>query len=219
VRIFIGFDTRETGLGALAAPPARRIRVSITPLMLSQLTGNFRRERHPLQSTEFAFAISHASLSGFSGWSLFMDCDMLLREDIARLWALRDDCYAVQVVKHLHRPRESTKFLGQKQTAYQKKNWSSVMLFNNAKCTTLSEEYVNQASGLELHQFHWLGDERLIGALPHRWNHLVGYDDPDPDAALLHYTLGGPWFRDHADGPLSNEWRSEREHMLVAIER
>ncbi len=113
---------------------------------------------------------------------------MLMRDDIAQLWALRDERFAVQVVKHQHRPRETTKFLGQPQTTYEKKNWSSVMLFNNARCTALTEDYVNNATGLELHQFKWLGDDRLIGELPPRWNHLVGYDDPTyrRRAAALH---------------------------------
>ena len=56
-------------------------------------------------------------------------------------------------------------------------------------------------------------------SLPPQWNHLVGYDEPDPEAALLHYTLGGPWFSRHESGPFAEEWRAEREHMLVAIER
>jgi hypothetical protein len=223
VRLFIGFDARETvAFSVLSYSIHRRatVPVSITPLMLSQLTHEFRRERHPLQSTDFAFSrFLTPLLSGYAGWSIFMDCDMLVLDDIAALWALRDDRYAVQVVKHAHQPRESTKFLGQAQTAYAKKNWSSVMLFNNARCTALTADYVREASGLQLHQFHWLADERLIGALPHRWNHLVGYDHPDPDAALLHYTHGGPWFRDHADGPQADDWRRERDHMLVAIER
>ena len=75
---------------------------------------------------------------------------MLVREDIARLWWLRDERYAVQVVQHSHVPRESTKFLNRPQTRYEKTNWSSVMLFNNARCRALSADFVNQASGLEL---------------------------------------------------------------------
>ncbi len=39
--------------------------------------------------------------------------------------ALRDDRYAVQVAKHDYVPKEKTKFLGQVQTKYEKKNWSS----------------------------------------------------------------------------------------------
>lgn len=223
VRVFIGFDPRETVAFSVLSYSIHRhasVPVSVAPLMLSQLRATLRRERHPLQSTEFAFSRFLAPLlCGFKGWSLFMDCDMLMREDIANLWSLRDERYAVQVVKHEHRPRESTKFLGQPQTVYEKKNWSSVILFNNARCTALSEDYVNNATGLELHQFKWLGDDRLIGQLPSRWNHLVGYDDPGPDAALLHYTHGGPWFSQFVDCEYSADWFAERDQMLKVIER
>src|SRR3546814_6938220 len=82
-----------------------------------------------------------------------MDDDMLVLDDIAKLWALRDDRYAVQVVKHDHVPQEDVKFLDKVQTKYEKKNWSSVMLFNCARCTALTPDYVNSATGLELHQF------------------------------------------------------------------
>ena len=218
IRVFIGYDARETvALSVLSHSIHARssLPVSITPLMLTQLASVFWRERHPLQSTDFAFSRFLApSLCNFEGWALFMDCDMLLRDDIARLWALRDDRYAVQVVKHAHTPRESTKFLNQPQTRYEKKNWSSVMLFNNARCRALSTEYVNRATGLELHQFKWLGDDELIGELPHRWNHLVGYDDFDPRAAIVHYTSGGPYFRQYAACDYADEWFEERSRML-----
>lgn len=147
-----------------------------------------------------------------------MDCDMLMREDIAKLWALRDERYAVMVVKHEHTPQETVKFLGEPQTAYQKKNWSSVMLFNNERCRALTPEYVNTASGLELHQFKWLEDEALIGSLPKRWNHLVGYDAPSPQAALVHFTLGGPYFEAYAGSEYGDEWRAERDRMNAVSE-
>jgi hypothetical protein len=129
---------------------------------------------------------------------------------------LRDERYAVQVVKHDHRPRERTKFLGEPQTTYEKKNWSSVMLLNNRRCTRLTPEYVNAATGLELHQFRWLDSEQLIGELPHRWNHLVGYDPVGADAGLAHFTVGGPYFPEYADCEFADEWRAVREKMLHA---
>jgi lipopolysaccharide biosynthesis glycosyltransferase len=185
--------------------------------MLSQLGGLFDRPRNSLQSTEFSFSrFLVPRLAGFEGWALFMDCDMLMRVDLTELWKLRDERYAVQVVKHEHVPLEEVKFLGHTQTKYQKKNWSSVMLMNCAKCHALTPEYVNRASGLELHQFKWLGDDALIGALPARWNHLVGYDAPDPAAALAHFTIGGPWFKEFAHCEFADEWRREREAMLSA---
>lgn len=219
IPVCIGYDPREAvafsvlaySIHARATQP-----VTIAPLMLSQLGGVLTRERHPLQSTDFSFSrFLTPYLSGYAGWSIFMDCDMLMQDDIARLWALRDERYAVMVVKHVHIPRETTKFLGEPQTRYDKKNWSSVMLFNNAKCRALTADYVNMASGLDLHQFKWLNDDALIGELPSRWNHLVGYNPPRADAALVHYTLGGPYFAQYADCEYAAQWRRERDAMLA----
>jgi hypothetical protein len=223
IRVFIGYDPREAvafsvlaySIQARASEP-----VMIAPLMLSQLKAVLTRERHPLQSTDFSFSRFLAPyLSDYAGWSVFMDCDMLMLDDIAALYRLRDERYAVMVVKHDHVPKETVKFLGEPQSKYEKKNWSSVILFNNSRCRALTPEYVNSASGLELHQFKWLGDDGLIGALPDRWNHLVGYSAPRRDAALVHYTLGGPYFDAYRDCEYSREWFAERNAMVRAAER
>ena len=223
IPVYVGYDTREeVAFSVLSYSIHRRASrpVSVTPIMLTQLGGVFTRDKHPLQSTEFSFSrFLTPWLSGYSGWSVFMDCDMLMREDIAALWALRDERYAVMVVKHQHVPRETEKFLGMPQSKYEKKNWSSVMLFNNARCTALTPEYVSTASGLELHQFKWLEGDEAIGALPGRWNHLVDYDPPRADAALVHYTLGGPYFPDYAACEYADEWRAERDRMIAATGR
>jgi hypothetical protein len=115
-------------------------------------------------------------------------------------------------------PKEGVKFLGEPQSKYEKKNWSSVMLFNNDACRALMPEYVNTASGLELHQFKWVASEDLIGALPDRWNHLVGYSPLRPDAALVHYTLGGPYFEDYKNCEYAKEWFLEYSEMLWVAE-
>lgn len=218
INVFIGYDPREAVAFSVLAHSIQSHAsepVSIAPLMLEQLKSVLTRERHPLQSTDFSFSrFLVPCLSGYSGWSVFMDCDMLVRDDIAKLWRLRDERYAVMVVKHDHVPRETVKFLGEPQSKYEKKNWSSVMLFNNARCRALTPEYVNTASGLDLHQFKWLGNDEQIGALPDRWNHLVGYNAPRNDAALVHYTLGGPYFPEYAGCEYAAEWRAERDAML-----
>ncbi len=201
IRIFIGFDQRETvayhvlthSILSRASTPT-----SITPLALPQLAKIFTRERNSMQSTEFAFTrFLVPYLCDYQGWAIFMDCDMLVLDDIAKLWAMRDERYAAMVVKHDYTPKTGEKFLGQKQTAYEKKNWSSVMLMNCAKCKALTPEYVNTATGLELHRFQWLKNESEIGELSTRWNFLVGEYDPVPlsQIANLHYTLGGPVFQ------------------------
>jgi lipopolysaccharide biosynthesis glycosyltransferase len=220
IRVFIGYDSAEEvafsvlshSIHARASMP-----VAVAPVMLSQLRSVFERTHNTLQSTEFSFSrFLTPYLAGYQGWAVFMDCDMLMLDDIAELWKLRDERYAVQVVKHVHVPKEDVKFLGHTQTKYEKKNWSSVMLMNCARCTALTPAYVNTASGLELHQFKWLESEELIGELPSRWNHLVGYDAPRADAALAHFTIGGPWFEGYAQSEYAPQWRAEHETMLSA---
>ncbi|MGE4061829.1 MAG: hypothetical protein AB7E79_00530 [Rhodospirillaceae bacterium] len=222
IRIFIGYDPAEAvAFSVLAHSIAVRSSapIAISPLMLRHLAGILTRERHPLQATEFSFSrFLVPYLSDYEGWSLFCDCDMLVLDDVKKLWDLRDNRYAVQVVKHDHKPADRSKFLDRPQSPYEKKNWSSVMLFNNGKCRALTPDYVNRASGLELHQFKWLENEELIGELPPRWNHLVDYDPslPAAEISLLHYTEGGPYFDDYRHCGYADEWFAEHGRMRFA---
>ena len=210
INVFIGYDSKErVAYNVLSHSIIQNSTkpVAITPIALNNLKDDFVRERNALSSTEFSFSrfiIPH--LMNYRGWALFMDCDMLMFEDIAELWRLRDDKYAVQVCKHDYTPKTDTKFLGQVQTKYEKKNWSSFMLMNCKKCTTLTPDYVNKASGLELHQFKWLENEEMIGSLPLEWNWLVGEYPYKEDVKNVHYTDGGPYFNDYNTCDYSSEW-------------
>ena len=210
INVFIGYDSKEKIAYHVLSESIRRLStqpVSITPIALNNIKDDFVRERNNLSSTEFSFSrfiIPH--LMNYRGWALFMDCDMLMKADIAELWRLRDDKYAVQVCKHDYVPKEKTKFLGQTQTAYSKKNWSSFMLMNCKKCSALTPNYVNAATGLELHQFKWLESDDLIGDLPLEWNWLVGEYDYKEDVKNVHYTKGGPYFKDYKGCDYSIDW-------------
>ncbi len=222
IRIFIGYDPHEAAAFHVLSHSIHTrssMPVSITPLMLDELGGLMWRDRNPLQSTEFSFSrFLTPHLCDYQGWSIFMDCDMLVLDDMVNLWNLRDDKYAVMCVKHEHVPEEDVKFLGAVQTKYEKKNWSSVMMFNNAKCSALNPDYVNTATGLELHRFKWLESDDLIGEIPRRWNHLVDYDPEMPidQISNLHYTIGGPYFDEYRDCGYAAEWLSEKDRMLFA---
>ena len=216
--VYIGYDPRESvAFYTLAHSILRRssIPVSITPLMQSQLRGLYRRSRGPTESTEFSLTrFLVPALSEFRGWSIFMDCDMLCRADIAELAREigRQPDKAVLVCQHDYVPKTQRKFLGHVQTKYPRKNWSSLMLFNNARCRALSADYVNSASGLDLHRFAWT-DDAAIGALPLEWNWLVGEYDYNAGAKIVHYTIGGPYFDAYRSCDYAGEWFAEFESM------
>jgi lipopolysaccharide biosynthesis glycosyltransferase len=217
-RIFIGFDTSEVVAYHVCCQSIilkSSVPVSFTPLSLNLIKGIYNRTRDPLQSTDFSFSrFLVPYLSGYEGWSLFIDGDMLVRSDIAELIALCDDAYSAMTCQHDYIPNSSTKFLNNTQTKYVKKNWSSVILFNNSHCRNLTPDYVNTATGLELHQFKWLDDEKKIGNLPLTWNWLVGEYPFDDRVKLAHFTLGGPYFDEFAHADFSDEWRGTLSQVI-----
>ena len=218
INIFIGYDERMPALHSVLSNSIIEHStepVAITPISLKNLKALFEREVDPNQSTQFSFSrFLTPLLSNYEGWSIFMDNDMVCRDDISKLWAMRDEQYAVMCVKHDYEVKSGTKFLGEKQTAYQKKNWSSVMLFNNSKCKALTKKYVNTASGLELHQFKWLESEELIGEIPKEWNYLAEYYPVTEPASLIHYTDGGPFFEQTRHCDFAEDWMHARERAF-----
>ena len=209
IDVFIGYDEGEKIAYHILAESIRRNSsqpVSITPLCLSNIP-QFTRDKQENQSTDFAFSrFMVPTLRNYSGYSIFMDCDMMFRGDIAELWSKRNMIYSVMCCKHDYEPKQGVKFRGAKNEKFEKKNWSSMMIFNNSLCSKLTPNFVNTATGLELHQFKWLNNEDAIGSLPLEWNWLVGEYDFNPDAKNVHWTLGGPYFKDYADSDYANEW-------------
>ncbi len=147
IRIFIGYDDNEkVGFSTLSHSLLKHSTqpISITPIRLKNIKDIFVRERVKIQSTEFAFSrFLVPYLCNYSGHAIFMDCDMLARADISLLWRQRTTKYAVQCVQHDYTPNSTIKFMNQPQTPYPKKNWSSMMIFNNAMCRTLTPDYVS----------------------------------------------------------------------------
>jgi hypothetical protein len=224
LNVFIGYDPKESvAFHTLAHSILRRasVPVSIAPVMQSQLKGVYTRPRGPTESTEFSLTrFLVPALAGYRGWSVFMDCDMLCLADIAQLAAEaeRQPDKAVLVCQHDYVPRTERKFLGQIQTKYPRKNWSSLMLFNNERCRALTPDYVNSATGLELHRFAWTED-RLIGALSLEWNWLVGEYEYNPAAKIVHYTLGGPYFDEYRGCDYAAQWFAEFDLMRFTAKR
>lgn len=215
-RIFIGWDSNE----AFAYDVCRASIIHqtdaacvIRPLNQRALRamGLYWRPEDPLASTEFTYTrFLVPKLCDYRGWALFVDCDILFRHDIAELFEEIDERFAVMVVKHDHKPTAKTKMGQAIQSAYPRKNWSSVILWNcgHPANRILTPEVVNGQSGAFLHRFQWLEDAQ-IGALPLGWNYLVGYNTlkqcPEPKAA--HFTEGIPGIHPgHDNDEFASEW-------------
>jgi lipopolysaccharide biosynthesis glycosyltransferase len=213
IPVFVGYDPREAiayhtcvnSIIRYASQP-----VAIVPIALNLFQDY--KETHTDGSNHFIytrFLVPH--LMEFQGWAIFIDGDMILRDDIVKLWKLKESDKDVMVVKHNYQTRMPVKYLGAKNENYPRKNWSSVILWN---CNGLSNrqltpEFVQASTGAFLHRFSWIEDNR-IGELPPEWNWLPDEYGDNSDAKLLHYTLGTPCFQEFADTPQANEWHRER---------
>lgn len=213
IPIFIGYDKREAAAYHVCANSIIRYAtspISLNPLSLNLLKGY--EEKHSDGSNHFIysrFLIPH--LMGYKGWAIFMDGDMILRDDVTKLWDMRDESKAVMVVKHDYKTRMTEKYLGSKNENYPRKNWSSVILWNcgHEENRIVTTDFVSNATGAQVHRFTWLEDD-LIGELPIEWNWLPDEFGKNEDAKLLHFTLGTPCFHDFADSPMAEEWHRER---------
>ena len=215
LRIFVGWDSREDIAFRVCKHSLEShstISLEIVPIKQHVLRkqGLYWRPNDTLSSTEFSFTrFLTPYLAGFSGWALFVDCDFLFRKDIATLLDYLRDDKAIYCVQHKYKPSEGVKMDGQLQTVYPRKNWSSFMLMNcgHPDVGRLTPDYINTATGLELHRFQWLSDE-LIGSLPTTWNYLEGWHSSNDcdDPIAVHFTRGGPWFPGWQNVEYADEW-------------
>lgn len=215
LNVYIGYDSREDVAFKVACASMfqnTKQLIDVTPVDLCWLRERnlYWREHDPLASTEFAFSrflVPH--LNGFRGWALFCDCDFMFRGDISSILDYRDPEIALYCVKHNYAPTEAVKMDGRVQTQYPRKNWSSFMWINceHEQVQALTPEVVNRATGLYLHRFQWLTDN-VIGELPIKYNYLEGWNTREQcaDPLAVHFTRGGPWFKDYKDVEYSNEW-------------
>jgi len=190
MRGFIGVDPRDAvSFNVLQWSIIRRASgpVSITPLVLPQLP----IKRKGL--THFTFSrYLVPQLCGYRGKALFLDSDMLCLADIAELFSFEFRGEAVAVVKSKERFE-----------------WPSLMLFNCEECRGLTRDYIDDTANNPA-TFAWAQE---IAALPQEWNHCVGYDEPNPDAKLVHFTSGTPGFKERSFCEHASAWHAEKDSM------
>lgn len=190
LRVFIGVDPRQPlAYTVLQSSIIRRasVPVQISPLLLHQLP--IKREG----LTQFTYARYVVPyLCDYEGYAVFMDADMVCLTDINELFEIAkqsDD--SVHVVKHAMRFE-----------------WPSLMVFNNTKCKNLTLEHIETESPARL---DWA---ESVGELPSEYNHLVGYDAPNQEAKIVHFTQGIPCWPETDSCEFAEEWQAEKQAAL-----
>ena len=231
LRVIIGYEPREADGYAVTAISALRRNplLAVQPITLEAcreaglytrptVTRNGRLfdviSDAPM-STEFALTrflvpwlVQKDPAAKDGDWVLFLDCDTLIRCDLNELLEELDESYAVMCVQHNVDHGSSPKIDGCEQLSYKRKNWSSVMAWNlnHDGIKALRLDDVNSCTGLNLHQLEWLY-EKEIGALSSKWNHLVGVQEPNADAKIVHFTQGLPSMPGYEHSEHADEWR------------
>lgn len=206
--MFIGFDSKQKTASKVCEYSIQKnskTHVEIFHLDTNKLREDniyFRPDGDP-SSTEFTYSrFLVPYLSDYKGYSIFVDSDFLFLDDIQKVFnlALMDfdrKKRAAYCVKHLeYKPKTDTKFYGKPQLTFPKKNWSSLILFNNEhpSCKNLSPLTIANKSPQWLHRFEWLNEnEGELSNIPITWNWLVGEYNNKVNPSALHFTNGGPF--------------------------
>ena len=238
--VYIGYDPREDVAYEVLKFTIERIAVDnvrVVPIRkdLVERMGIYNRKYDVVDgqsvdridgkpfSSDFSFTrFLVPALNMYEGWALYMDCDMYLRTDINELFEEYNmDYYPLYCVKHDYAPENKIKMDGRKQEHYRRKNWSSLILWNcghqlNKKLTPLE---VNTQTGGWLHGFEWLPDKEAdIGTIHQEWNWLDGHSPEEIEAKNVHFTTGGPWFKEWKcgraiDGRYAAEWNGDYTYL------
>lgn len=197
IAVFVGYDPRQPiaaqvachSIWARASEPIAIIRLQLLTLPITR--------RGLTEFTYSRFLVPY--LSRFEGWSVFVDADILCRDNLADLLA-RAQSNPPAAVHVVQGPRRF--------------EWASLMVFDNARCGALTPAYVEDpAHGL----FDLAFAEGAVGALPAEWNHLIGYDPPNRRAKLVHFTQGIPIWPETARCEFAEDWLSERDRMTSTV--
>lgn len=212
IKIFVGFDECETVAYHVCSNSLIRHStrpIAIVPLALNVL--HDYEEVHFDGSNKFIYSrFLVPYLMSYKGWAIFMDGDMIVTDDIVKLFDIKDESKAVFCVKHNYKTKSTHKYMGKVNENYPRKNWSSVVLWNCSHPSNkiLDPSFIQKSSGSFLHRFKWLKDDE-IGELPIEWNWLPDEFGSNDQAKLLHWTLGTPCFKDFSDSPMAKLWRDE----------
>lgn len=247
--IFMGYDERQEEFYKLSEYSIKSTNltgnVTIHPLKHQelrrqglfnrpwQIEGNTGQFIDMVDNKPFSTQFSHsrfivpelAKKQGLKGLVMFVDCDFIFNSDVELLFQeieQEDPLHtkAVYVVKHEYNPSTSIKMDNKQQTVYEKKLWSSLMVFNldHKENNKLNKNLVNTAEGRYLHTFKWLSDDNLIGNISESWNWIPDHSEevvPYEQADAVHFTEGSPLFKGYETCSYAELYNDTKQEYLL----
>lgn len=169
----------------------------------------------------------HISDPNKSSLALFVDPDFVFLGDIGDLFRdielhkkIKGAAEApIYCVKHEYKPTEEKKMHGVQQSKYSFKLWSAFMIFNleHPDCQNLTADVVNTWDGRALHTFEWVEDVHKIEHVAEDFHYVPNHSEGRvsyEDIKAIHYTEGGPWFKDYLDCKYADIWNGAFEEYL-----
>ena len=248
VLVYIGFDERQPeafkvckqSILSLSKPGDHRIHV--LPLKHQELrdrgiftrpwkiteNGAFLDERDGKPfSTQFShtrFLVPYLARTSDLNprFAIFVDSDFVFLRSISELIneILSDKGhFPVYCVKHNYKPSADRKMDNRDQFGYNKKLWTSLMVFDMEEdhSRALTPAHVNSATGMSMHQFQWLLDEALIGSIDESWNAIPGHTFV-PRLSAIHYTEGTPHMPGYENCPWAEYyWMTYQDALVMEL--
>ena len=200
-RVFIGVDRRQPiGYNVLqhSIHIAAKRPIQVVPLYFDQLP----IERRGL--TDFTYSRFLVPwLCDFQGKALFMDADMVVLDDLNKLFDWHEENCNGDNTPPVSVVMDQPEF-----------EWPSLMLFDNWQCQHLTPEHVNDPTTSPQALSKWTHE---IGVLPREWNVMVRASEPDEhigNAKVLHFTEGLPCFHETQHTPGAQLWHQAKRGML-----
>lgn len=207
--IFIGHDSKQPQNTDVCEASIRKYNKDVSIYRIDlKVMEDFGYDRDNDGSTEFTYTrFLTPFLSDYKGYSLFCDSDFVWLSDPEEVLGYIDSRNAVSCVKHDKMPvRSKQKMEGKVNESYERKWWSSLMVFNCAHqcCKRLTVSSVNNLSSASLHRMYWAGVD--IGDIPVEYNYLVGYYGDDIVPKALHFTDGTPLYKTYENDPFAEKY-------------
>lgn len=251
--IFVGYDSRQDDFYKLCEHSLRShsdSKLNIIPLKHLELrkkglftrpwqiegtTGQFidMVDKKPF-STEFSHSRfltpTLAKSMGLKGFVMFVDSDFIFQDDVAELFhdvevADLGTKHPLYVAKHNYQTNKTLKMDNKAQVNYDKKLWSSLMVFNidHPDNAVLNKNLVNTADGRYLHTFKWLDKadssaDSHIGTISERFNFIPEHSEArvaDNMIGAIHFTEGGPSMKGYEFCKYSDVYREVEEQYYL----